>query len=59
MIIDHQTNLAAFAGNHSFYWFGQQLITDLVSKTSAPVTPTFKPAFAMDATVVIQPGMQS
>lgn len=35
MIIHHQTNVAAFAGNHVVYWIGQPLFQYRVSITTA------------------------
>jgi hypothetical protein len=38
MIIYHQRNVAAFAGNHINWWLPQQLIISRVSITSAAPT---------------------
>lgn len=38
MIILHQTNVGAFAGNHVFYWPTQPLMAGQISITSAPPT---------------------
>ncbi len=35
MIIHHQNNIAAFAGNHVIYWVGQPLFQFRISITSA------------------------
>jgi hypothetical protein len=35
MTIYHQNNIAAFAGNHIFYWVGQPLFHQRISITSA------------------------
>ena len=38
MIIWHQSNVAAFAGNHTYWFLPQQIITARVSKTTAAPT---------------------
>ena len=35
MIIYHQNNVAAFAGNHVVYWVGQPLLGYRISDTSS------------------------
>lgn len=35
MIIHHQNNLSAFAGNHVVYWVGQPMLQYRIAKTSA------------------------
>lgn len=36
MIVYHQDNIAAFAGNHTFYWIGQPIIqSGRITLTSA------------------------
>lgn len=35
MIIHHQNNVAAFAGNHVWYWVGQPLFQWRISVTTA------------------------
>ncbi len=35
MIIHHQDNVAAFAGNHTIYWITQPLLFQRVSATTA------------------------
>ena len=54
MIIYHQENISAFAGNHIYYWIGQPLFAQQISVTSA--APTFKIIWAAESTIVIQPG---
>ena len=34
MIIRHQTNISAFAGNHVYYWLPQQLLGQAISINS-------------------------
>jgi len=40
MIIHHQNNLAAFKGNHVYYWLPQGLIQQRISVTSAAAVNT-------------------
>ena len=40
MIIHHQSNVAAFAGNHVYYWIGQPLFQSRISATTAPPANT-------------------
>lgn len=35
MIIHHQNNITAFAGNHTIYWLHQPLLYQRISKTTA------------------------
>jgi hypothetical protein len=40
MIIYHQSNIAAFAGNHVFYWIGQPFLHPRITITSAAAAVT-------------------
>ena len=57
MIIYHQNNVAAFAGNMTYLWVGQPLFTQLISVTSAG--PTFNVVWAAQSTIVINTGVQT
>lgn len=55
MIIYHQSNVAAFAGNYTFYWMGQPLLQSRISVTTA--APAFKSAWAFRVNNLIGGGV--
>lgn len=56
MIVRHQSNRAAFAGNHRWYWPGQALLQSAWSATSVFNPATLNLRFKMGAVVLLASG---